>query len=105
MVTVTPRSGTPVAGCLIRNARVIDVKDHKGISLNSPDSTKVPYLAELAVNGSHLELLTIAKTYGSFQLYMSADSYDIEKEAVLDEDSQITSYLRSLMTPVPAENP
>ena len=100
-VTVNQRSETPITGCLLRNVRVIDVKDHKGISLRSPDSTKVPYLAELAVNGSHLELLTMAKTYGTFQLYMSVDSYNTDKEAVLDESSQVTAYLNALMNPQP----
>ena len=92
-VTVGARSENPVTGCLLRNVRVIDVKDHKGISLDRSESSGVPYLAELAVAGSHIDLLTMAKTYGTLQLYMSSEAYNSEAEAVLDTESPITEFL------------
>lgn len=105
-VTISQHTDQPVTGCLLRSVRVIDVKDHKGISLSSDESTKVPYLAELAVSSSDLELLTVARTYGSLQLYMSADSYNSGKEAVRDENSPAAAWLRALMNPaMTSENP
>lgn len=98
-VTVNQRTDSPMTGCLLRNVRIIDIRDHKGISLRSKESSGVPYLAELAVNSVHLELLSMAKTAGSLQLYMSADSYNTEKEAYLDENSPITAYLIGLLNP------
>ena len=95
------QTDTPLTGCLIRSARVIAVRDHKGISLESPESSGIPYLVELAINSSHLELLTLAKTAGDLQIYMSADAYDPDAEAVLDENSQITAWLTALKNGTP----
>ncbi|MBE6111036.1 MAG: hypothetical protein E7194_11565 [Erysipelotrichaceae bacterium] len=99
-VTINPRSDNPVTGCLLRNVRIIDIRDHRGISLSSPESNHVPYIAELAVNSAHLELLSMAKTAGTIQLYMSADSYNTDNEAYLDETSPVTAYLINLLHPV-----
>ena len=98
-VTINPRSESPVTGCLLRNVRIIDIRDHKGISLSAPGSTGIPYLAELAVSSVHLELLSMAKTAGTLQLYMSADAYNTDHEAFLDENSPVTSYLIRLLNP------
>ena len=98
-VTVNPRNEAPITGCLLRNVRIIDIRDHKGVSLSSSESTGVPYLAELAVASNHLELLSMAKTAGTMQLYMSADTYNTDHEAYLDEASPITAYLIQLLHP------
>lgn len=98
-VTLNPRSDSPLTGCLLRNVRIIDIRDHRGISLTSNESSGVPCIAELAVNSAHLELLSMAKTAGTIQLYMSADSYNTENEAYLDENSPVTAYLINLIHP------
>lgn len=101
-VTVNSRSENPLTGCLLRNVRIIEIRDHKGVSLRSSESTGIPYLAELAVSSAHLELLSMAKTAGTIQLYMSADTYNTDHEAYLDENSPVTAYLINLLHPAPA---
>ena len=102
-VTAAPRDETPVTGCLIRNARVVSIKDHKGVPLSSKESTGIPYMAELAVGKEQLELLTLAKSAGEIQLYTSSQSYSTEAEAQLDEDSPVTAWLRALKNPPQAQ--
>ena len=96
-VTMTRRDGSPISGCLIENARVIAVKDHKGLDLDDPQSTGTPYLAILAVNRNDLPYLSAAETAGEVRLFSNGRSYDSTKEAVMADDTKIVEYLEQLM--------
>ena len=96
--SMTDRDGSPVSGCLIENARVIAVKDHKGLDLDDPESTGTPYLTILAVMRKDLPYLSAAETAGSLRLIASGQTYDsTAPEARLSEGSVLTSYLDKLM--------
>ena len=96
--SMTDRDGSPVSGCLIENARVIAVKDHKGLDLDDPESTGTPYLTVLAVMRKDLPYLSAAETAGSVRLIASGQTYDSDvKEAVLNENSELLNYLDRIM--------
>lgn len=84
-----------LSGCLLENVRVIAVKDHKGLSLDDPESTGIPYFTELAVKREYIDLLKTAELAGKLSLYASNAPYDTESETVLKE-GDITDYLRSI---------
>lgn len=100
-VTLTRRDGTTVSGALIENARVIAVKDHKGLDLDDPSSTGTPYLAILAVNREDLPYLSAAETAGEIRLFSGDNSYDDTKEAVRAADPTVREYLETLMNQNP----
>ena len=89
---------TPLTGNILNHARVIDIKDHQGISLDDPESTGVPYLILLAVKREDVELLNMAELSGEVRLFASSSSYDTELEAERVTDSPIYTYLQSLLT-------
>ena len=98
-VALNGRNGTVTTGCLIEGARVISIKDHKGLDLDDPESTGMPALIELAVSTKDVQLLTVAETAGTIRLFASDRSYDTAAEAVLKEDSEIAEALRRLQVP------
>jgi Flp pilus assembly protein CpaB len=96
--SLTDRNGSPVSGCLIENARVIAVKDHKGLDLDDPESSGTPYLTILAVMRRDLPYLSAAETAGSVRLIASVQTYASDvKEARLVEDSELLAYLKRIM--------
>ena len=96
--SLTDRDGSPVSGCLIENARVIAVKDHKDLDLDDPESSGTPYLTILAVMRRDLPYLSAAETAGSVRLIASVQTYASDvKEARLVEDSELLSYLKRIM--------
>ena len=94
-VSIEQRQQAPITGCLLSGARVISVKDHKGLDLSDERSTGIPYLAILAVNRSDLELLSVAEQMGSVRLFSSSKSYETNVEAVLDMDSAVYAFLQT----------
>jgi Flp pilus assembly protein CpaB len=92
----TAREGTTISGCIIENARIIAVKDHKGIDLDDPSSSGTPYLVILAVDQKDLPILTAADTAGTIRLFSSSRTYDSGSEAALVENTDVLSYIREL---------
>ncbi|MBQ9046437.1 MAG: hypothetical protein IJ120_00905 [Solobacterium sp.] len=82
-----------LTGCLIRNVRVIAVKDHRGIDLDREDSSGTPYLAVLAVQQQDISLLTLAEEVGSVRMFTSDETYSSDLEASRAEDSPVLGYL------------
>ena len=89
------RKDSYLSGSLLENVRVISVKDHKGLSLDDPQSTGIPYFAELAVKREYVDLLTTAKLAGTLSLFASSAPYDTEAETILAE-GEVTEYLRRI---------
>lgn len=81
-----------ISGYLIRNARVIAMKDHNGISLQDENSTKIPYYVEIAISYDQIPYLTTAETNGEIRLFMASNQSDIHAEAQLDQTSDIYTY-------------
>ena len=84
-----------LSGCLLENVRVIAVKDHKGLSLDDPESTGMPYFTELAVPREYIDMLKTAELAGKLSLYASNAAYDTGSKTVLKE-GEITEYLRGI---------
>ena len=104
--SIQDRNGTVITGCLIKGARVIAVRDHKGLDMDDPEGTGVPYTAELAVNTADVQLLTVAEAAGTIRLFATDRSYDSSAEAVLNDKSEIAEALRKLQNPpTPAPSP
>ena len=83
----------PVTDCLIENARVISIRDHKGLDLNNEKSSGVPYLAVLAISREDISALSAAEQVGRIRMVVSSSAYDSSKEAVLNEESLVLPYL------------
>ena len=94
--TSEKEDGTLLTDCLLSHARIISVCDHKGISLDDPDSSGTPYLAVLAVNAEDISLLTSAEKRGSVRLYAADDTYDSTLESTRKSDSLVVRYLLNL---------
>ena len=81
-----------LSGYLIRNARVIEIKDHKGLSLNDENSTKIPYYVEIAIAYDIIPCLTKAESLGEIRLFMASNQSDKNLEATIDKSSDIYTY-------------
>ncbi len=87
-----------ITGCLIQNARIIAIKDHRGIDIEDEDSSKTPYLAILAINEEDVSLLTLADSLGQVKLITSSSTYDKDTEASRVNDSAVLTYLEQKQT-------
>lgn len=94
-VSISQKKDIPITGILIRHAEVISIKDHKGLSLNDEQSSKVPYFIELGINQNDIEYLSLASSLGEIRLFPSVDSYKPDK-STLEKDSKVSQYLKSL---------
>jgi Flp pilus assembly protein CpaB len=93
-VSIAERDQAPVSGVLVENARVIAIRDHKGLDVNDPEGTGIPYFTEVAVDRKDLEWLTLAQSFGELRLFTSDDPYDTSQEGKLAEDSPVLAYLQ-----------
>lgn len=95
-VLIERKDAAPVTGCLIRDARILTVRDHQGLSIRDPESSGLPHLAEAAVERTDIELLTVAESVGKLRLYPSDEPYGTRREAARCEDSAAVKYVLSL---------
>lgn len=92
------KNDVTITGCLIQNARIIAIKDHRGIDIEDEDSSKTPYLAILAINEEDVSLLTLADSLGQVKLITSSSTYDKDTEASRVNDSAVLTYLEQKQT-------
>ena len=78
-----------ITGCLFENARIIDIKDHKGLRLNDPESTGMPSYVEIAINRDDIKYLSLAETQGEIRLFMSDNQSDVDLEATLQVEGEV----------------
>lgn len=83
----------PVTGCLIENARIIAIKDYRGLDIDDPESTGTVDMVIIAVNDEDIELLTLSEKTGEVRLFASNRSYDTDHEASRPEHSPALEYL------------
>ena len=96
-LSIERREEPAITGKLIENARVLSIKDHKGLELDDPDSTGIPYLIELAINASDVEYVTFAEAMGNLRIFPSENAYDTSLEASICIDSNVYQYLEQYM--------
>ena len=94
-VSISQKKDIPITGILIRHAEVISIKDHKGLSLQDEQSSKVPYFIELGINQSDIDYLSLASSLGEVRLFPSKNSYQPDK-STLELDSKVTEFLKIL---------
>ena len=93
-VTIDRRQDTPITGCLIENARIVAIKDHKGLDLDDESSTGVPFIVIVAINQDDVPVLSKANTMGSIRLFSTSNTYNTSSEAILVKDAEVLKYLR-----------
>ena len=91
-VTIKRLKEPPVIDLLLKNVRIISIKDQKGLELNDINDTARPNMVTLAINRDYLAYLSAAIDIGNIQLYVTADFDD--QECVLVSDSKILPYLQ-----------
>lgn len=87
----------PLTGRLLKNARILSIKDNKGLSIENEESTKIPYFIELAINQENIGLLTLAESVGEIKLYLSNNQSNPSLEATIDEESEAYIYMKSIL--------
>jgi len=79
---------------LIKNVRIISLKDSDGKEINSQDSEQIPYIINFAVDKSLIPLLNIALRIGEINYYVAENTYDLDKESELNNSSIVLKYLQ-----------
>ncbi|MBR3694563.1 MAG: hypothetical protein IKL88_08555 [Erysipelotrichales bacterium] len=80
--------------CLIRNARIINVKDRNGLNVGEEDAKSVPSIVILAIQLEQVDLLRKAQEIGELDIYAPRSEYSVEEEAVLNEESTLLQVLK-----------
>lgn len=75
--------------CLLKNVRIINVKDRNGLNIGEEEAKEVPSVAVLAVKLEQVHLLRKAEEIGELNLYAPRSVYSEEEEAVLNEESTL----------------
>ena len=91
-VTITKLKEAPIVDVLLKNVRIISIKDQKGMELNAANDSERPNMLTLAIDRDYLIYLSAANDVGKIQLYVTADLGD--QECVLVDDSKILSFLQ-----------
>lgn len=93
-VSIADKMQIPKVDCLIQNARILDIRDRNGYALNDEKSSHIPGVILLAIYNDQINYVKVAEKLGDISLMASSSSYDLKKESVLKEDSDILKYLR-----------
>lgn len=86
----------PLTGRILKNARILSIKDNHGLSIENEESTGIPYYIELAINESDISWLTLAESVGEIRLFLSSNQTNPSLEAELDEESETFMYLSDI---------
>lgn len=93
--TIIGKDGHPIAGPLIANVRVLSIRDHQGLDIDSPDSLGVPYIAVVAVKDTDVPILAAVEQAGELRFVSSSRSYSAQSEAILDQDSPVVAWYQT----------
>ena len=86
----------PLTGRILKNARILSIKDNHGLSIENEESTGIPYYIELAINESDISWLTLAESVGEIRLFLSSNQTNPSLEAELDDESETFMYLSDI---------
>lgn len=84
-------------GILVKNARILTIKDPQGINIDDEESTGIPYMMDLAVREADYGLLMQAKETGTLTYIVSSDAYDVDLEAALTEDDVLLEHVQNII--------
>ena len=82
-----------INGILIEKVRILGVKDHKGLDLNHPDSSKIPHVVQFALSKQAIPVIQKALSEGEISYYATADAYRINEECSVVWDGEIVQFL------------
>lgn len=91
--TIQQRGENPVVDLLIQAARIIDLRDRRGLSLDDPNGLGTASVIVLAVDQEMIPLITTALEIGKLQFYVTDRSWQTSAECQLNEDSRVLPYL------------
>ena len=86
----------PLTGRILKNVRILSIKDNHGLSIENEESTGIPYYIELAINENDISWLTLAESVGDIRLFLSSNQTNPNLEAELDEESEAFMYLSDI---------
>jgi len=92
-VCLHQRSEIPIIDCLIKNVRILDLRDRKGLTLDDKEGTGIVSTIIVAIDQEMIPLLTSASLLGTIQLYATENSWNTTKECILNQTSQIIPLL------------
>ncbi|MBQ7888607.1 MAG: hypothetical protein IJ356_02495 [Erysipelotrichaceae bacterium] len=92
-VTVLDSMKESKIGSLLKNVRILGIKDHKGFNMDDPESTHTPHVIQLAISQEALPLIQKAMQEGELSYYASKDAYHQKKECIIDWDSEMIEIL------------
>ena len=95
-LTVERPGGGVLSGPVIEHARIVAIRDHKGLDIDDPKSTGVPYMLSLAIKKEDIDMLNMAEKVGELRVYAGADSYNTDVEAERVKDAPVLEYLKTL---------
>lgn len=90
--TIELQRNKPIVDLLIKNVRILSLKDRNGIDMDNEKSQSVPYVITVALDKDQISILSSAAKVGTISFYASA-SYQDHAESVLNENSIILEYL------------
>lgn len=90
-VTIAEKNTKPITDLLLKDVRILNIKDRKGYRMEDEKSSKVPSVINLAIRDDQMEILRIASKVGSIDLY--ATGHTGEEESVLNEECKILPML------------
>lgn len=86
---------TTTVECLLKNVRIINVKDKGGLNIGEEEAHSIPSVAVIAIKEEQVNLLRKAEEIGELNLYAPRSVYSEEEEAVLNEESSLLLLLRN----------
>ena len=92
-VSLKNENGSPLVDCLVRNARVLGIRDQKGYEISDPESTRVPAVILLALDEDCVRYLGMARMVGTIEIVVPSDTY-ADQEAALVSNSRVIPYLK-----------
>lgn len=90
-VTIAEKKEKPVSDLLLKDVRILNIKDRKGYRMEEEKSSKVPSVINLAIRDDQMEILRIASKLGTIDLYATTSAGD--EESVMNEECKILPLL------------
>lgn len=88
-VTIESKKEEVKSDVLLKNVRVLSIKDRKGMEIGKEDHNGIPYVCVLAIKDEQIPLLKKALEKGSVDIYAISPKKKQKEESLLKEDSQV----------------
>lgn len=84
-------------GVLIKNARILTIKDPQGLNIDDEESTGIPYMMDLAIREADFVIVNQASQRGTFTYIITNDTYDTDLEATLTDDAALLEHVQNVI--------